>query len=444
LRRSEDGTITLDQGLDNAEPQILRVRIRTGTTETGVSRVPRPVAEDAPIESLILEARNTIFAQELWQELNRESRALGAYGVRAKDDTLVFPLSKDKTIIVDLVPLGDSSSHSSGTDDFIAEGITIALSLLLSLAHRHNHRKRTQPPVPFSIEKQTAQPYNILRPFLTRIKHQETISQLHSLLRPLTHVLKSVLPHASPKYNLKPTIWELSPDLPKPAQVLMRMSDSLEAITVLTNTEDVSMTITTRSGMSQIGSHFTIDVTPALAKICPPPQPNHPFSTFSAVREYIFYATACGLSHIISNDTTNSIASKGWQMTAQPNILKKAPNLSSQKTKQLAISISLVPGSISSALQLHPGVKIRAIWEWSRGEIIMDSKKYKDDDNAMQDVVHQKGLGDDIDAVKVKMGEEGAGGGAGWYRWQVRDGEWDEGEGVAMKSLAQVIEEAEK
>ncbi|KAF4626798.1 hypothetical protein G7Y89_g11358 [Cudoniella acicularis] len=103
LRRNPDGTLSLDQGLMSTEPQTLRVRIQVNGSDTGSSSIPKSFPEDSPIESLILQARNTIFSTELWQELNREARILGSYNVRSTNDTLILPLSSTKNIVLDLV-----------------------------------------------------------------------------------------------------------------------------------------------------------------------------------------------------------------------------------------------------------------------------------------------------------------------------------------------------
>lgn len=434
LRRAEDGTITLDQGLANAEPQILRVRIRTGDTETGVSKVPSPVAEDAPIESLILEARNTIFSQELWQELNREARTLAAYGVKSEDDTLVFPLSTDKTIILDLVSLGDLSLQSSGTDDDVAEGVTIAFDLLLNLSHRQNHRKRTQPPASISGEKQTTPPYNLLRPFLNRLKHQETIANIHTLLRPLCRALRSALPKLSPKYNLTTTVRQINPDYPEPEQVLMRLTENLEAVTIFTITEEVSITITARSQTAQIGSSFYVEASPALGEICPP-HPEKPYSTFAALREYVEYAVACGLAFTMSSKPPVHLITPflsdpndGWQITAQSNILKKS--LPNQKSKQLAITVR--SRWLSAMGKQEQGAKIRVTWEWTNGGILGEVGEKLGEMMEAEIVETKKGTGNGVSHK-----------GQGWYEWTVKaDEEWGRGEGEVVKSLIDIAEDA--
>jgi mediator of RNA polymerase II transcription subunit 17 len=427
LRRSDDGTITLDQGLAHVEPETLRVRIRAGSIETGSSKVPAPVPEDGPIESLILEARNTIFAQELWQELNREARTLGAYGVRSKDDTLVFPLSEEKTIVLDLVSLGDLSPHSSGVDDHVAEGITIAFNLLLTLAHRQNHRKRTQPPVSISGEKQATQAYNLLRPFLTRIKHQETVSRLHTLLRPLCRALGSALPGFSPEYNMNTAVHEIGSDYPEPEKVLMRLTNNLQTATTFTITEDISMIITVRTNMAQVGSTFTVEASAALIGLCPPPPARFDtaFKTFSALQNYIHYAVACGLAFTVSSKPAGDgpvLSSlmgsmEGWQITAQPNVLRKT--LPTQQTKQLAISI----------LSERQRAKIRVAWELTKSDIVLDNE------NSLE-----KKLGE------ARKGSNGATKrGDGWFEWtDLRSESWDDNEGEVVESLMQIVEAAGK
>lgn len=373
LRRNEDGSIILDQGLANSEPQILRVRIQDNLTGKipGTSNVPRPVAEGAPIESLILEARNTIFAQELWLELNREARTLGAYGVRAKDNTLSLPLSPRETILLDLVRLGSGDEGGEGEDDELAEGISVAFYLFLTLAHRHSHRKRSQVPAPKGTEKSasSAPVYNLMRPFLTRIKHQETISQTHALLDPLCRALKHALPTALPEssYKVTTTISDRMSDLPRPEQVLMKATYNLEATTELTICEGLWMKITARTQMGQIGSFYTVQACPMLDAVCPPPQGNKPFATFAALREYVFYATSCGLADVMV------VKKYGWHRTSQPNVVKFIHP--SNEGKHLAVYVRTVELPDTQVV-----AKIGAAWQWAGDDVaaLKDETKIKE------------------------------------------------------------------
>ena len=76
LQRRDDGSVYLDQGVSDPTPKRVLIRIETNGAVTGTLKPERAVPDDAPLEALILRARNTILEEELWQELNREARSL--------------------------------------------------------------------------------------------------------------------------------------------------------------------------------------------------------------------------------------------------------------------------------------------------------------------------------------------------------------------------------
>lgn len=400
-----------------------------------MSHIPQPVPEGAPIESLILEARNTIFSQELWLELHRESRTLGAYGVRVKDDTLTLPFTQDKTIVLDLVPLGTSKLNTSGEDNNLAEGISVAFNLFLILAHRQNHRKRSQAPIPKSTEKQSTPPCNLMRPFLTRIKHQEMIHNTHTILKPLCRALNHALPKTSPKYSIKSTMSDRISDIPKPEQVLMKSTYNLEAIITFNITDEIWMKVVARTSINQIGSLFTVETSHALTAICPPPDQSRPFTTFQALRNYITFATSCGLaSAMVSIDAPKNTvppdhntlfnATAGWQRTSQPNMLKIA--LPSQKSKQLAIYVNTTDSNAA-----EHNVTIRAAWEWADVDVFV----MKDDKQAKTIL---KNFRFEKPEAKAEIGE-------GIYEWTSREvGKWDDDMGEVVRSLEQIMDAAGK
>lgn len=429
-------------------PKVLRVRIQVGDTETGSSIIPKAAAENGPVESLILEARNTIFAEELWQELNRESRALGSWGIKSNDDTLICPLSESKRIIFDLVPLGKSASRPSGPDDRTAEGISISFRLLLNYAHRQSHHRRTKPPPMITGEKRTLQPYNLFRSFLTRLQHQETVTQLQNLLKPLCRALGLAALKPTPSYSLKYTIWPLPDQVSIPEQVLMTLTDRLDAVATFTISEVMSITINIRTLANRMVSICFLSASPALAETCPCPVAHNGLS-FDIVKDYIYYATSCALASISSGiGTQESRNEEKWRLTAHSNILSKTLR-PSNRTKQLSISVCGCHPTIFTSSNVKHGVRIRVVWEWMKGDF------YAGDEEAgfnafMQDQVEKKpvvprmmdsGRRDVNGPVKNRRGE----GVYDWIAWDVEESEdWDDGEGEVVRSLVEVLREAGK
>ncbi|KAH9213816.1 subunit 17 of mediator complex-domain-containing protein [Leptodontidium sp. 2 PMI_412] len=367
LKRKSDGTISLDQGLADAEPKTLRVRIEVDGSFTGSSILRKAVPQDSPVEALILQARNTIFSEELWQELNRESRILEP--VKSKDNTLIYQLTDTKTMVLDLVPLEEEPLRFTGPDDAIAEGIFLALNILLSSAHRLAHRKRTQPPPPIVLEKRTTPPLNLLRPFITRVKHQETISKLRDILRPLHRVLSSLYLDHPPTYTQIPTLWPPQPNLTVAERTVLALTERLEVTATLTITPTTTITIKAQThSQPTVFPQFVLSISPEspLHITCPPPTR---LDSLPALQEYLYYATSCVLASIFVPSSNHPLETSSppleWTQTTTPSILTK-PLTSTTKTKQLAFTIRCTPQSSPKG-----GARtiLRVQWEWARGDL---------------------------------------------------------------------------
>jgi len=365
LRRKEDGSISLDQGLADATPRCLRVRIQVGGAFTGFSEIPAAAAEDAKVEAMILQARNTIFDDELWQELNREARTLGSLGIQSRGETLTYPLNPSQTMVLDLVPLPEESfTQNSGPDNDIACGIVLALRLLLCHAHRQNHRRRTVPPPPISSSKKVIPPYALLRSLITCLTHQNTITSLHTLLAPLTNMLHSASLAPKPTYTLLSANHHppLISTLPTAEQTLMNLTTNLEATVTLTITPTYTIKIATQTPIHHISSFFHITVSDALQQICPTPGF---VKTISLVNEYVYYATSCVMIELAKE-------SGDWEETAQGNIVKLVED-AGMRNRQLFVSVGPIQAKPGDSSEKVDGVMMRAVWKdmglGSRGSV---------------------------------------------------------------------------
>lgn len=413
LRRNPDGSISLDQGVASKEPQDIRVRIQADGIITGSSVIPNPEVEDAPAESLILQARNTIFSAELWQELNRETRFLGTFHVQAQEDTIAFPLSSEKTLILDLVPLGDSAPPPPGPDDLTAEGLHLALGMLLCFAHRQNHRRRTLIPTPISGNKRPNPPYSLLRPIITRLNHQQANTSLHALLGSLCTVLKSAFLAPAPTYSIIHSTTQPTtiPNFSLAERTIYSLTDRLESVATLKLTTNTTITITIRSFQQPLaGPTFSLALNSEselnVTCIAPPSLPN-----IQAVEDYIFFASSCALASLHTSDEADGC---GWVRTAQPNVLRRL--FSGGKAKQVVFDVSRQRVSTNGS---KSNCTLSVAWEWMRH----DTWNVANEDR-------RKHL--EASAFGGKRKEQGV------YEWRA------DGEGAAVKSLKSVVEDAEK
>lgn len=473
LNRSPDGTIAMDQGLADATPKSLRVRVEVNGSHTGTSTIPSVLPEDASLEALILQARNTIFSEELWQEMNRESRQLQA--IQSADHTLRYALSPSKTIVLDLVPIESTPIAAPGPDDTTAEAFFLALGLLLSYAHRQSHRRHTQLPPDISAQTRPNPPLPLLRPLLTRLAHQETLSQLSTLLSPLHRVLLSASLIPAPIYTLLPTVFLSNPHLTPAEQTIAALTERLEVTaTLILNPETNIHIIARTTSAPAILTQYMIRISPStspLLTLCPPP-PTLP--SLSAVREYLYQAISSHLASLYASPTSNPPSSPDsgdkaiWQPTAHPTtlqtLLSHPTSPSTRKGKTLTFSLSSLP-SPSSASESHDLTVLRARWthntgdgsglsdvglcgKWSArgrssslwdeergvGVALLKAGREKSGERRM-------GKGKGVDEKGKKVEAEGS------YVWVARaeDKEgsvWDEGEGDIIRSLGDVVEEA--
>ncbi|KAJ0123323.1 mediator of rna polymerase ii transcription subunit 17 [Diaporthe amygdali] len=194
MRRGDDGTVDLDCGKMLGESQRLLVTIEKNRRIVGRSALPRPLPQDAPLEERVLEARNTIFAQELWHEMNREGRLLQSYGVRLEDEALSYTLEDNLRIVFSLQPLEQAVEEGASEtlpEDYRAESLSSALHQLLTYAHRINNQRRSRPDSKNRDQSTTMPPYPLLRPVLANLQHETSIADATGFISDLSTILHS-------------------------------------------------------------------------------------------------------------------------------------------------------------------------------------------------------------------------------------------------------------
>lgn len=188
LRRNDDGTVRLDRGRVGGGSQRLHVVIERNGRVTGKSRLPGRTRDSAPLQDRVLEARNTIFSQELWYEINREARTLLSVNVRSNDSTIVYDMDAQTKIILTLEDLAEPLSPEELPDNQMAETVVLGLHFLLVFAHRLAYYNRTQKAQHST--SRNAPSYHILRRLILRLKYDSTWRTLTYFLTDLTATLQ--------------------------------------------------------------------------------------------------------------------------------------------------------------------------------------------------------------------------------------------------------------
>ncbi|KAL4932517.1 mediator of RNA polymerase II transcription subunit 17 [Aspergillus undulatus] len=194
LRRNDDGSLFLDKGLVPIKSQGVRVRVKHGDHIVGCSKVCRPPQDADSIESRILQARDTVFEEELFYEVMREARILGTQGVTTRQNLVRVPVSEEQEILLDLVDWDQDhnpEAAASSEENVFADAIAHSIRILLTYAHRQNLRRRTQPPPPLAPKRRPTPEYHILRPIMAYLQHKSHLQWLETFMGDLRKVLES-------------------------------------------------------------------------------------------------------------------------------------------------------------------------------------------------------------------------------------------------------------
>ncbi|KAI4723483.1 hypothetical protein E4T48_00190 [Aureobasidium sp. EXF-10727] len=201
LRSDDDGNVLLDKGFGN-NSKVLRVRIRKGSNIVGVSQMPDVSAEsEATLEARIRHARDSLYEEELFHEIIRESRSLASYGVDMRESTVRLPTRLSSTaatstsdaqdVLIDLLPLTEIETRSQGKqpEDKWAQTIALALRLFLSYTHRERLTRRSEMPSPMSSVRKATPVASIMRPVLTLLQHRSMLDDIGVYLERIKKLL---------------------------------------------------------------------------------------------------------------------------------------------------------------------------------------------------------------------------------------------------------------
>ncbi|AEO65691.1 uncharacterized protein THITE_2112931 [Thermothielavioides terrestris NRRL 8126] len=189
MRRAADGSVRLEPGKMARGSKRLRVSILENGVVVGRSSLPRPLPPDAPLQDRVKEARDTIFAQELWQEINRERRGLNTRTIGFEGSVVACPLDATRSASIQLATLDEEEAAAedrSGEQDALADWLCTTFNLLLSNSHRANEQRRSER----SLDKGPAPPYSILTPLVTYFEYDKCVQQCAQKLAAFIAVLR--------------------------------------------------------------------------------------------------------------------------------------------------------------------------------------------------------------------------------------------------------------
>lgn len=200
LIASSGGSIMLERAL-GSKPKCLRIVILRNGDVVGTSKVPQVLDPDeTTLEARIRYARDSLFDEELYHEMIRESRTIASLGVEMKNSSieLGFAATSESEIQVsmDLVSLdqdyGLNTQSGSEQDDALAQAILLAARLLLSQAHRDRSKSKANIAAPLSEKQKGEKPVlPILRPIMSLIMHRAAMNRLNAYLETVANMFEN-------------------------------------------------------------------------------------------------------------------------------------------------------------------------------------------------------------------------------------------------------------
>jgi mediator of RNA polymerase II transcription subunit 17 len=268
MRRTDDGSVVLDTGKLGGGTKRLLVSIERMGKIVGQSSLPQPLSEDSALGIRVLEARNSVLAQELWHEINREGRTLLSYNVRLEESSVTFDLSDEIRYIFELVTIGDDEDTggcqaASHEEDGNADTICKTLYILLSFGHRQNGRQRSQQPLLSGVQaRMPSQPHFLLRPILAYLLHERNVQRTITSLSELVGKLHAA-GHSEATYTVNEQPIAIQPGAPASEALIAVMLSPMIYRAELVLTRDARLEFVGNTFISQyITGYFRIILLP--------------------------------------------------------------------------------------------------------------------------------------------------------------------------------------
>ncbi|KAF2097298.1 hypothetical protein NA57DRAFT_57890 [Rhizodiscina lignyota] len=188
LNSNDDGSLYLHQRVANRQ-KMIRIRIAQNGKIVGTARLRSELRGERGIEEDISRARDSLFDEELFHEMNIEAQSLTSYGVRWRDSTVHIPMvsqSRDTEILVDLISREDADNTTS-PERFVETAQCIATIFKVLMLHTYRQRllRRSAPPPPITERRRGGPVATIIRPLLNQDIHSAAVRSTRDYLSKL-------------------------------------------------------------------------------------------------------------------------------------------------------------------------------------------------------------------------------------------------------------------
>ena len=377
LRREEDGSLSLDRGFRSTGDRAIRVRLlhQGKQIASSMTAAPKPIMDDS-VEAKILNARNSIFDEELYYEIHREARNLVNQGVRCVGTSVLIPFESNKQFEIDLVSteddiLGNAAEGNIGSSRMVENAI-IVLRILLSYAHRQNLRSRSKKPPALRESKPPRPLYPILKPVVEYLQHRSHVRALQAFLAEARATvnktgLNLTLRTAESSYNIVSILATAtkSEDSSKVEALVQQLTSPLHstiAINIIDRSTVVNLDIHTTLSIPE-GTTFNIVNTefPVQSPISQLPQSTQ-YTTLVDVENCITHLTALStLHHLLSKFSD-------WR-TFSPHGTSIMRNRPGTRDREI-VSLVLSKGQLSMAWQRSGSLNDQDLWTWEAEDVV--------------------------------------------------------------------------
>lgn len=375
LRRQEDGSLSLDRGFRSMGDRTIRVRLlhEGKPIASSMTVTPKP-AMDTSVEVEILNARNSIFDEELHHEIHREARNLVNQGVRCVGTRILIPFELNKQLEIDLVSTEDNSpdntaEHNIGSGRIVQNAILV-LRILLSDAHRQNLRSRSKKPPALRESKPPRQLYPILKPIVEYLQHRSHVRTLRDFLAKVRATIEKA------GLSIVIGMTESTYDIASISNTATKSGDSKAEALVKHLTAPLNSTITIDIIDDSTVVNFDVQTTLAIPEATTFNVVNKevpPLSPISQLPQSTQYTTLADVENTITQLTTLSllyhiISKFGDWRTFSPHgtsIMRTRPGTRDREI----VSLMLGKGQLSMTWQRSGSLNDQGLWTWEAEEV---------------------------------------------------------------------------
>ena len=254
LLQDENGDLTFPGRAQSQKPNILSVTVHRHGRITGRFAIKEvKPATSSKLEDDLLQAREALFQEELFNEASKEARLLSNMGVKTRSSSIEVLVSGQCSVAVSYTKQTFEQTQESQADNEFAKFVGSALRLMLSAEHQQKHAQRAEhKPPPISQNPQPAPEYAVLRPVISLLRH-------HSEVVPLLEILedyKKSLQLARLQLSIEHQPERGSESRLSPLQELRRVVSSRTLIS-LPSEESLSIKVETHLAAPRFGTQFS-------------------------------------------------------------------------------------------------------------------------------------------------------------------------------------------